>query len=426
MNKFRRLWEQSKASFRYNGLYIFIMGSASGLTFFKGLLLAIVLPSSDFGIFVSVVAISAFTSSVISFGRVEGFMKSLPRRWESGDSQSVFSMADDAVRVLSLRTLAIGTPAAILLETTSGLGLEVVFVAFVSLAFSLCTIYSSAIRATSNQLGLARGALLRATSALVISSLGAIVYGWQLAIVGEFLGALFAAAIMRHWLHKTNPRKRETDVPLAADPSSSRDGFFVFLALTLVAAPLYLDRIFVTSTFGSEMGGKYGFLLIAGMFSSTMVGIMAQTIGPRLVLQQHTGRPIREQLITILKTTILCISVSVVAIGFFVFCISVWPLASLWDKYSMDALSIVLVSFISFFRVSEFFDWLLISHNAEKEMLYSSIVFAVFAIGISAAIYFLSAPFIYFLGAILVARFAQFIAQISFVIVKSRRLKFSS
>tara|TARA_R110002012_G_scaffold76663_5_gene193648 strand:+ start:112852 stop:114132 length:1281 start_codon:yes stop_codon:yes gene_type:complete len=423
MNRLGRLWEQSKASFRFNGLYLFMMGSASGLTFFKGLLLAVVLPASEFGLFVSVVAISTFTSSLISFGRVEGFMKSLPRRFESGDLASVFAMAGDAVRVLALRTLAVGAPAALVLQATSGLGLEVVLVAFTSLSYSLFNIYSSAIRATANPLGLARGALSRAAFALVISSLGGIVFGWQLAIVGEFFGALIAAALIRHWLHKTKPRDKATHAPLQADTSTERDGFFVFLALTLVAAPLYLDRIFVTTTFGSAMGGKYGFLLIVGMFSSTMVGIMAQSIGPRLVQQQHAGRPMREQLITILKTTLLCVSVSVVAIGFFVFCISVWPLAALWDKYAMDATSIILVSLISFFRVSEFFDWLLISHNAEKEMLYSSIVFAVFAVGISGAIYLYSAPFVYFLGGILVSRTAQFAVQTTFVVLKSRQIR---
>jgi len=71
------------------------------------------------------------------------------------------------------------------------------------------------------------------------------------------------------------------------------------------------------------------------------------------------------------------------------FAVFVWPLDSLGDKYGVTVGTFVAISFLSFFRVSEFFDWLMISRDREKDMTTASaLFFATTVLGAGAVIQF--------------------------------------
>ncbi|MEC5383756.1 hypothetical protein VSX64_23760, partial [Aurantimonas sp. C2-6-R+9] len=79
------------------------MGTAAVLTLARGFILAVILDVEGFGIYAIVASVGLFASNVLSFGRIEGFMKSFPRLWLAGQRRSVVASADRALLDVSLR-----------------------------------------------------------------------------------------------------------------------------------------------------------------------------------------------------------------------------------------------------------------------------------------------------------------------------------
>lgn len=408
------------AAIRQRFSYFATTGSASVLTFARGLVVASFMQVTDFGTYVTLVAIGVFSSNLVSFGKIEGFMKSLPRHWAAGNDREVRRQCGQASLLILRRSLLLGLPVATVLQLYAQVGLESLLVVAFVVANAWYSIYSAGIRATASINLLGRANLLRTFSAIVIVPLGGTLLGWQGAMLGEMASTLLAAAILRSWLSRVHSERDGTsEVPIS--DSTERGGLEIYFGLLLVAAPLYFDRLFVGQMYGATIAGTYAFLMIFQMLNSTLVGIVVQSIGPDLVRLELAGGSLRQQFRKVVLWSIFCIGTSSAAVAILTFGVFVWPLDHMADKYGIDLRMVVAISTLSFFRVSEFVDWILISRNDERAMLIASAGFFVIMLVAGALTVSFRLDFLTFIWLTLAARAFQMLSQFILLIASQRR-----
>lgn len=368
------------------------MGTAAVLTLARGFILAVILDVEGFGIYAIVASVGLFASNVLSFGRIEGFMKSFPRLWMAGQRQSVVASADRALLDVSLRAVASCVFAGILIYALSFDDYLAIlfFIVLFSVGSISYNIYSSGIRSTTELRLFGSGNLVRAATAIAFGVLGAWLAGWPGAVVGEIAAAVVAGLLMRHWLVRlAESAPASSPASLAVDPPKDYGGYWIFLSIILVSAPLYLDRLFVGHVFGAAAAGSYAFVLLFYMINSTIVAIIVQSVGPQLVMMERSGATLLRQVKTASAWSAACIFAGAAQLAVAAFAVFVWPLESLGDKYGVTVGTFVAISFLSFFRISEFFDWLMISRDREKDMTTASaLFFAATVLGAGAVIQF--------------------------------------
>jgi len=384
--------QRLRTAFSLRLRFLVMMGGAAGLSLVRGFILAVLLDVEGFGTYAIVASVGLFASNILSFGRIEGFMKSFPRLWMEGQRRAVVKNSDRALFDVSSRAIVALIVSSVFIYIVSiDYYLEIVFfVILFSLASIAYNIYSSGIRSTTELRLFGFGNLVRAATAIAFGVLGAWLAGWPGAVVGEIVAAAVAGLLMRHWLVRLadSPTTPSPDA-LAVDPPKDYGGYWIFLSIILVSAPLYLDRLFVGHVFGAAAAGSYAFVLLFYMINSTIVAIIVQSVGPQLVMMERSGATLLRQVKTASAWSAACIFAGGAQLVVAAFAVFVWPLDSLGDKYGVTVGTFVAISFLSFFRVSEFFDWLMISRDREKDMTTASaLFFATTVLGAGAVIQF--------------------------------------
>jgi len=408
-----------------HGYYI-IYFSSSALSFCKGIAIAALIPSAAFGKYSLVTALALFSSILVDSGGTYISSKTFPRLWRDGHKpELLFAIKSLIYRILqrSLIALLFGL-LIILVLGYSRLMYSFILVIFLALQVALGTVQSSALRASADHLALAKSAFVRSLLVLSLACLGGYFYSVYGALLGDSLG-FFLSFIYASYLIG-NP-KQENSIATTQSinqhiaQASLRGGEPLRLAALIAAVPAYLDRVFVSFAFGVEALGQYSFLMLFVTASSVVAGIGAQKLGPKIILQAYTERDSINQLTllsdhckrALLRQILMICLVGLAGVALLLYS----PLAYLVSRYEISTSYIMAAYFLSLFSASVYFDWFFMANNAEKYVLYCTLLYSlIFAIAAFISRYAINntSILVYIIG-IIFAKCLQTVLQIFFI-----------
>ena len=265
-------------------VFIGVMLGAAGLSLVRVLLVAAALPKLDFGTYAAVTATGAFFGNIISFGSVEGTVKTFPRLVALGRLAEMRERAHGLFGRLAMRSLALGVP---LIGLGLALSSQVLIIAGAATLFALSASYTSLVasmqRAVSSSSRLAGSAVFRAVMTLVAVVITAHFAGLFWTLVAEaastIMGCYLSERIFLRSAGAATPVGDAAPQEGEVATATSHDGFRVFLTYTVTSAPFYLDRIYVTATMGPARAAEYALLALFLMAASLLINAIAQRVG---------------------------------------------------------------------------------------------------------------------------------------------------
>lgn len=361
--------------------FFILMGISSTLTLVRGFVVASLLSIDDFGIFVVLVAIGTFSSTLLGLGQIEGTMKAFPRAWSSGMGKQICNVSDTLTHKIIGRTVVAVILAGVIFYSTDHVAQFVMvgMVAGVSIGAAMMGIYASILRASGNLKQLGRSTFIRSFLALIFCVIGAFTIGWYGAVIGEFLAAILGALQARYAgrrlikLEEISDDRFKDAKPLFSESFSG--GRWLLIAMLAMSVPVYLDRLFIATFFDSSVAGQYGFLMLFVTGAATFAGIIVQKIGPELV----KGSQINVRFYSMHKTVGLWIVVHIISVIFGIGLFSVLtftgPLNFLGERYQLSCALILVTLMIASMQCSVIFDWILLSRDQERLVFVAAIVY---------------------------------------------------
>ena len=360
--------------------YLLWMAVASALSIGRGFVVAWVLDPGAFGWYAVVASLGALGATLIGTGRIEATFKAFPRLWVEGRGLETIAASDLVAITLLWRAIAaavIATAVSAWLGQVSWIW-PVLGIGAVTLSASWSALYSSTVRATADLGSVATSTMARASTALCVGAIFAYIGSWQGAVLGEVVGALVGAVVSRTLSarHASAP----TPAPERAGTSPSADGgtahgALLFLAFSLAAVPAYLDRTLVASHFGTDTAGTYSFLMLLVTGCAAVSGIVAQKLGPQLIRMERQKASLRQQLRLLARWLSACFALVLGGVGLASAMLLVWPAQAMGTKYGLSIPLLAATSALCFLQFSVMFDWLLISRDAERQVLASAVAY---------------------------------------------------
>jgi O-antigen/teichoic acid export membrane protein len=359
------------------GFYFGVMGFAAAISLVRGFALASLLPIVEFGIYAIVFAIGSYCSNFLGFGKIEGTRKRFPRMYLSGAAGQVSSAADRLGALLLFRAVAalflIGLACTFFGRTD--LIKHVTGCAMVAFGGGWSSVAISAHRSVGDYNSLAISTLCRALAALILGCVGAWYGGWYFAIVGEFFGSVIGAIISRAYVRKIAGVARYVDTDEMGKGSFDSGGLLMFLSFSAVAAPFYLDRLFVNQVLGANVAGTYAFLMLFVTGATVLLGIIEQQIGPEIIKLREKRVPVSGQLRfagTWLLGMLLLVATGMGAVSIFLF---FGPGQFLISKYALSPVLLAAVTFLCALQITTTLDWVLQANDNEKGVLMASLAY---------------------------------------------------
>lgn len=368
------------ASFRPgvgSALFLVVMLGAAGITMLRMVVAASFLPVQDFGTYATIAATGAFLSSILSFGTIEGTIKNFPRMVGAGQGGELLRESHHIMRRLLLRAAAVGIPvyaAGLLLDfdwlRLSGLGF------FFALSTAYTLVLASMQRASGSSATLAAGTLLRSGSVFIAVAAAAYFGDLTILLITE-IATTILACLLSEWLYFRRgraPAPSRSPAPPAS--GSTGDGVRLFVTYSLISAPFYLDRLFVTSTMGREEGARYAILALFLTGASLIVNTLAQRSGPeaiRLVQRDGDHRAAARLIATWVGISIM---IWLAAIGTVAAIIASGVLPESLERYTIAPHLLVPLAVAGVLLNNGLVEFLLLALDRERQMLRAAICFA--------------------------------------------------
>lgn len=401
--------------------YILIMSFAAMIALARGFIVAGVLDVPSFGLYATIVAVGMFSSALVSFGEIERTIKTFPRLWVvERHRRSVVDRTDESARVMILRAggLLIVLLTCTFLDVMRSFAQMGVFVVLIALNAALASLYASAIRATGDVELLAGNTLFRAIIVIVFGLSGAYFFGWQGAVLGEVLATIVGILITRYSVvektiscAKNNGYIREND---GVDPPFD-SGLWLFFAALLASVPVYLDRAFVASVFGTAMVGTFGFLMLFVTGANTFTGIIAQKVGPQLIKIEYLGESINAQLkfagrwLALIFT--ICFAGMMGVTLLFVF----GPAKYFFEKFHLDLNLIAAAGVMCTLQVGVILDFIMISRNQERAIFFAACLYLAASGVVVLLVLWLKLSLVDFIWLLVLAKIFHIAAQVGFI-----------
>ena len=280
----------------------FMIGGA-GLSFCRVLVVAMNLDSQSFADYAVIVATSAFLSSFISFGGIEATIKRFPRMAANGNFGEMQLQSGVILRQIAIRAIALGVIAFVIGSLTRASPIFAIGAAFfLALPTGYTAIIASKQRAVGNARSLASGTVFRAVLSIIgvslVSTFGSL---WAVVLAEAAmaaLGCLISEIIIKKAIAKStrllaadmnNPVADENISQTADLQNRANDGLLIFLTYSVISAPFYLDRLYVSVTDGKSEAARYAILAIFLSAASLLVNVVGQRVGPDAVrLAMHS------------------------------------------------------------------------------------------------------------------------------------------
>lgn len=378
-------------------LFLAVMMVAAGMSLARVLVVATGLSKSGFTDYAIIIATGGFISSVISFGGIEATIKHFPRLVANDDFTEMRQESHRLVRALAMRALAIGIPFAV-----AGLILDkhVLILMGMACLVSLSSGYSGVIASVQRALGspasLALGTGFRAFFSFIVVSTLAFSGNLWIVIAAEVVSVVVGCIISEMIISRTILRmKLGSDrqiVDSIDEPPTShhrRDGLYVFFTYTLLAIPVYLDRVFVASNFSLDQAAQYAILALFLTAASLLVNTVAQRVGPdaiKMALLPETRRNAYFHVIRWCSATTLAwfLALACIALAFhFDF------LPSGLQKYSIETANFFPIAILGALFCTSLLEFLFIALDLEKRMLLSAGIYVVAIAGVAGYVAFL-------------------------------------
>lgn len=370
-----------KASMWASSKYIGVMSFAAMLALLRGFAVAGILDIASFGLYATILATGMYMSVVVSFGEIERTIKSFPRLWMVEKfRRTVVDRADKSAEVMVLRSagvvlLLVACGFFDALKYFSEMG---IFSVLIALNVALSSLYASAIRATGEIELLARNTLIRAVLVIFFGLLGAYLFGWKGAIIGEVAAAMLGAFITRYSVAQMVPTQKLDDAPLESSGNDVADdlwvdrGLWLFWAGLLASAPVYLDRAFVASVLGSNVVGTFGFLMLFVTGANALTGIISQKIGPQLIKMQHLGDSLGKQIRFAVRWLLVIWVMCVIGIAMASLSLFFEPAQYFFEKFELNSGLMVATAAMSLLQVGVVLEFVLISRNHERAVFFTA------------------------------------------------------
>lgn len=367
------------ASFRPgvgSALFLVTMLGAAGITMLRMVVAASFLPVRDFGTYATIAATGAFLSSILSFGTIEATIKNFPRMVGAGQGDELLRESHHIMRRLLLRAAAVGIPvyaAGLLLDLEwlrlSGLGF------FFALSTAYTLVLASMQRASGSSATLASGTLLRSGSVFIAVAAAAYWGDLTILLITE-IATTIVACLLSEWLYFRRGRPVPARSPAPAAPGSAGDGVRLFLTYSLISAPFYLDRLFVTSIMGREEGARYAILALFLTGASLIVNTLAQRSGPEAIrLVQRDGD--HHAAARLIATWVgISIMIWLAAIGAVAAIIASGLLPASLERYAIAPQLLVPLAVAGVLLNNGLVEFLLLALDRERQMLRAAICFA--------------------------------------------------
>ena len=403
------------------------MGVASAITLLRGFVVAALLPIEDFGIYAVLVAIGAFSSSLLGLGQIEGTMKAFPRAWDDGASIGVCNKADSLVKSIFGRAAFVAILCMMVcFYISKPTWIVMAFLAAgVAVATATIGIYVSILRASGDLKALGKITFFRSLIAIFLCTIGAHLAGWQGAIGGEVTAALLGGLFSRYTgLKLAQPRAISQPDSAAQSIGHLTGGAWLLFATLAATAPFYLDRLLVATFLGNEAAGQYGFLMLFVTSASTLAGIVCQKVGPQLVKARTENIAEDESLILVAKWIFGQAGVVIVCILLAYLLMTFGPLAFYIRSYQLSGEFFITVAALAAAQGAVLLDWLLISNDRERMVFIASCAYLCIVASICIALFYGSTnpTLSKFLLAMVLAKFAYVGVQ-TYMIVNSKLAK---
>lgn len=401
--------------------YIVIMSFAAMIALVRGFIVAGILDLPSFGLYATIVAVGMFSSALVSFGEIERTIKTFPRLWVvERHRRSVVDRADESAWVIILRaaTLFVFFLTCTFVDAIRSVAQTGMFVALIALSAALSSLYASAIRATGDVELLARNTFFRALIVLVFGLSGAYYFSWQGAILGEVLATIVGVLITRYSVvektissAKNNGYIRENDG--VTSPFDS--GLWLFFAALLASAPVYLDRAFVASVFGTAMVGTFGFLMLFVTGANTFTGIIAQKVGPQLIKSEYLGESINAQLKFAGRWLALIFTICFAGMIGVTFLLVFGPFKYFFEKFHLDLNLIAAAGMMCTLQVGVILDFIMISRNQERAIFFAACLYLAASGVMVLLVLWLKLSLVNFIWLLVLAKIFHIAAQVGFI-----------
>lgn len=374
-----------------NRSFFMLMAVSSALGLVRGFLLAGILPVDGFGRYAMLFAIGTFAASFLSFGMVERSFKRFPRLCADGHTAWALNEADRIAKKLGGRAAlaAAAFMLILLLASRPEWLVTTLLAAGVAFGVGMQSIYISLQRAEGDLTKIGIASLSRALLALALGATGALIFGWNGALLGEVAGGLLGGLVSRHFVRAKVKGAGDGEQagqlpPIAAEQRE----LWTFLGFLGAAIPLYLDRSVVTALLGHEAAGTYAVLMLFVMGTYTATSIVSQKLGPQLVRMQRAGARSSAQLWLLARW-----SVGISAVGFFGMICAGWliiegPLHFYAARYGIDWTMLLAAAVLAALQVTHLSEWFLLAHDRERGVFGATVVLlAALALAVAAAAY---------------------------------------
>jgi hypothetical protein len=382
---------------------------ASALGFVKFLGLAYAMPVHDYGSYVAYFGVATFASMILSFGITEKTIKDYPRLWVSERRTDVLADAVRIGRVLILRCSSVGL-LALAVTSLESISLEpktVLFVTGLALCTSLLALTGSVYRAANCQKSLQNFSFLRSAFVAVFSLFAGGLIGWEGAIGGDIIGNTLAIGYAIWQLPKIYKLETVVETNTVNSSSSDKGHYKLYFANLSLAPQSMLDRIWVNNVIGSSMAGAYGVVMLIPQASQLLANVIVQYIGPLVIKLVHLKQNNTRNQSSIAFNAGLMIVFSIVLTVSALVAKHLPYVNSLFEKYSISNLSILIVGVIACGQIYGLIEFHLIAHDREQNVLMASVISSVIFAASFACASMLQADVEWFLAGIAAARWGQ-------------------
>jgi hypothetical protein len=369
-------------------VFFLLMGGASAIGIIKFWLLATVLPKADFALYSAVYAAAVFGSSFVSLGSVEGSLKSFAQLAHRGEKPALLQAFGTVVRQLLVRhALLFAVAIAALAVTDRSYWLAVLGSVVLSLNTTLFGLAASLYRSLGRMQAMALTTLARVVLAAAVAVGLAYILPWQQVFAVESMVLMGLSAALVFALHRMLQALPAQEV--AAEETATGappENILIFVAFTMAAVPLSIDRMAAVTFAGAGPAAPYAFIAIFISAAYTFASIYAQKAGPELLRARLAapGAPLLG--ITARHVALVSIANAMLAASGLIVC-HVLFYDTVFLKYGLtfaDAALTVLAAALQFSIVP---DWALIAQDRERRMVVSSAAFVlIWAAGFAVSI----------------------------------------
>lgn len=356
-----------------------LMLVASVLGIVKFVLLAVVLPQSEYGIYAVVLGMASFCGMAISLGINEQAIKAYPRWWIEDRRRYIKTDLMRSIRKILVRStlfFVLGVVIYLFTQQSFGLGYGIGLYVFAVLSCVTAQLMS-VFRAFDSPFELVKFYFIRSGGALLLAVTGGVVYG----VAGALLAEIAASVLTVTWAFGRIRR----ELPAKLSPWTFRirgtstgcrttnTGVQLYAANMMSSGMSLMDRAIVGAAVGPAAAGSYGVIMLYPQTFQLVINVVSQRLGPKIIKDIHKGvaSPNDAPSLAIQISIVLLLS----AVGCIVcaICLNLDVFHQVVEKYELTLGDVAAAALVAAGQVYVLIEFQLIGFNRERIVLLASV-----------------------------------------------------